>query len=439
LIHLSKSIYLSKHINDYCKSYLLEKRSCQVDANELTGFLSLQNQEVPGQHILCFPTDILDGVILYRNSDPNKKLNFNVSNHLNRDITTSAKGADATATGKIVPDNWWQSLHSNLEQSLNLRTRRYPVQPWAVFTQDGERIVDETTTIQSLEPGLTNQLLYEKMIESGVLLLFEGGQWIWPGISIGFRREITLTETTTISSQQSKIPLQTRNATLVTLALNPLVLSVEGFLTDEECDYIQQMATPSMQYSDVTLMDKDKGRPASDFRTSQSTFLGGSQHPELDPIDHRTSSLVKIPRAHQEYVQVLRYGHTEKYDAHHDYFDPRLYQNDPSTMHLIQHGRKNRLATVFWYLTDVAEGGETIFPRAHRGPHPRSMQDCSAGLKVKPERGKVRSRFSLQDVRIFGLFVSIFVFQIKVLQRRSRNLGSSKAYGMIKALAISSS
>jgi prolyl 4-hydroxylase len=340
------------------------------------------------------PTDFLNTVILYRNSDPQKKFSFNLTNRLSTDINPSTGAFDGTTSNAAnsVPENWWHSLHSNLEQSLNLKRRRYPIQSWALFTHEGERLVDEKTMVQNLEPGLTNQLLYESMTESGVLLLFEGGQWIWPGISIGFRRTITLSEMPATFSQRSTQSLQTREVTLITLALNPLVLSVEGFLTNEECDYIQQVATPNMRYSDVTLMDKDKGRPASDFRTSQSTFLGGAQYPQLDPIDHRTSSLVKIPRSHQEYVQVLRYGQTEKYDAHHDYFDPHLYQNDPSTMHLIQYGRKNRLATVFWYLTDVVEGGETIFPRAHRGPYPRSMQDCSVGLKVKPERGKVRTK-----------------------------------------------
>jgi len=52
------------------------------------------------------------------------------------------------------------------------------------------------------------------------------------------------------------------------------------------------------------------------------------------------------------------------------------------------HGRRNRMSTVFWYLTAVAQGGETIFPRFNGGLE-RDPKDCETGLKVKPEAGKV--------------------------------------------------
>jgi hypothetical protein len=38
-----------------------------------------------------------------------------------------------------------------------------------------------------------------------------------------------------------------------------------------------------------------------------------------------------------------------RYDVHHDYFDPRLYAKDKSTLELTQDGRRNRMATVLWY------------------------------------------------------------------------------------------
>ena len=95
-----------------------------------------------------------------------------------------------------------------------------------------------------------------------------------------------------------------------------------------------------MQYSAVSLKDADIGKAASEWRTSQSTFLSAQEDQILTDIEFRTASLTRVPRNHQEYVQVLRYGTNEKYDAHHDYFDPRSYQSDKNTMNLIEYGKK---------------------------------------------------------------------------------------------------
>ena len=116
-----------------------------------------------------------------------------------------------------------------------------------------------------------------------------------------------------------------------------------------------------MQYSGVSLKDSDKGKVASEWRTSQSTFLSAKDDDLLRAIDHRTASLTRVPLRHQEFVQVLRYGRTEKYDAHHDFFDPAAYKSDRHTLGLIENGRRNRFATVFWYLSDVEKGGRRFF------------------------------------------------------------------------------
>ena len=47
------------------------------------------------------------------------------------------------------------------------------------------------------------------------------------------------------------------------------------------------------------------------------------------------------------------------------------------------------LSILTFFLSDVAEGGETIFPRWNGAPFPQDLSDCSTGLKVKPQKGKV--------------------------------------------------
>ena len=82
-------------------------------------------------------------------------------------------------------------------------------------------------------------------------------------------------------------------------------------------------------------------------------------------------------------------------------FDPADYASSASSY---DYGHKNRMVTVFWYLSDVTEGGHTAFPRAgapaglappttNKGCNP---QDWSGpGLLVKPEKGKVIIFYSL--------------------------------------------
>jgi prolyl 4-hydroxylase len=61
---------------------------------------------------------------------------------------------------------------------------------------------------------------------------------------------------------------------------------------------------------------------------------------------------------------VLQYKDGQRYDAHHDFFNHAYYLKDAGVQRMIDGGRRNRLTTVFWYLSDVEKGGETIFPRA---------------------------------------------------------------------------
>lgn len=62
--------------------------------------------------------------------------------------------------------------------------------------------------------------------------------------------------------------------------------------------------------------------------------------------------------------QIVRYVGGQKYDQHYDYFNPQFYQQDASTLRMINNGQRNRLVTVLWYLTTVGVGGggHTIFP-----------------------------------------------------------------------------
>lgn len=309
--------------------------------------------------------------------------------------TLLVTGKDDDDGGKRMPVEW-SKMKEVLYDELGLVREGKLQQPWAVFTPSGERLIGERDEVTTDTDGVgSSKHIMNTIVASGMIVAVQGGNWLWPGVREGYQRTIELapiekSDITTAASGGGG----SRNVTIETLSLKPLVLSIKGFLSEEECDYIAKKAEPSLQYSGVSLKDADKGKAASNWRTSQSTFLSAHDDSVLMDIEYRTASLTRIPRNHQEYAQVLRYGHTEKYDAHHDYFDPASYKSDPNTMALIEHGKRNRFATVFWYLTSVDDGGHTIFPRAG-GQREISFSDCSTGLKVKPQKGKVIIFYSL--------------------------------------------
>jgi hypothetical protein len=86
-------------------------------------------------------------------------------------------------------------------------------------------------------------------------------------------------------------------------------------------------------------------------------------------------------------MQVVHYESTKRalYEAHIDSFDKRQFPNHPQ----YQQGC-NRLATIFFYLSAVEEGGETAFVRAAGVPNSyldapiTDYSDCTRGYKVKP-------------------------------------------------------
>ena len=61
-------------------------------------------------------------------------------------------------------------------------------------------------------------------------------------------------------------------------------------------------------------------------------------------------------------MQVLHYAKDEHYWAHHDYFDPNIYRG------FVTSPGQNRFITVFFYLSNVEEGGETV--SSPRNPNP---------------------------------------------------------------------
>ncbi|QHO40354.1 putative prolyl 4-hydroxylase [Arachis hypogaea] len=99
-------------------------------------------------------------------------------------------------------------------------------------------------------------------------------------------------------------------------------------------------------------------------------------------IEKKIADFTFIPVEHGEGLQVLHYEVGQKYEPHYDYFQDEFNTKNGG----------QRIATVLMYLTDVEEGGETVFPAAKGNfsslPWWNELSDCGKkGLSIKPKRG----------------------------------------------------
>lgn len=165
------------------------------------------------------------------------------------------------------------------------------------------------------------------------------------------------------------------------LSWEPRAFIYHNFLSKEECEYLIKLAEPHMAKS--TVVDSATGKSKdSRVRTSSGMFLPRGRDKTIEAIEKRIADFTFIPVEHGEGLQVLHYEVGQKYEPHYDYF-------------LDEFNTKNggqRIATLLMYLSDVEEGGETVFPSAKFNssslPWYNELSECGKkGLSVKPKMG----------------------------------------------------
>ncbi|XP_052195010.1 probable prolyl 4-hydroxylase 9 [Diospyros lotus] len=164
------------------------------------------------------------------------------------------------------------------------------------------------------------------------------------------------------------------------LSWYPRALYFPNFATVEQCQSIIQMAKAQLAPSTLALRKGETVETTKDVRTSSGTFISASEDKTgiLGLIEEKIAKATMIPRSHGEAFNILRYEIGQKYDSHYDAFNPAEYGPQKS----------QRIASFLLYLSDVEEGGETMFP-FENGLNMDASYDYQKciGLKVRPRRG----------------------------------------------------
>lgn len=164
------------------------------------------------------------------------------------------------------------------------------------------------------------------------------------------------------------------------LSWSPRALYFPNFATVEQCQSVVKMAKAELRPSTLALRKGETAENTKGIRTSSGMFISASEDKSgvLDLIEEKIARATMIPRSHGEAFNVLRYEIGQRYHAHFDAFNPAEYGPQKS----------QRVASFLLYLSDVEEGGETMFPfeNGMNMDNSYDFRNC-IGLKVKPRRG----------------------------------------------------
>ncbi|KAE8667882.1 putative prolyl 4-hydroxylase 9 [Hibiscus syriacus] len=163
------------------------------------------------------------------------------------------------------------------------------------------------------------------------------------------------------------------------LSWKPRAYYFPNFATAEQCKHIIEMAKVNLKPSTLALRKGETEESTKGTRTSSGTFISASEDKTrtLDLIERKIAKATSIPQSHGEAFNILRYEIGQKYDSHYDAFNPSEYGPQSS----------QRVASFLLYLSDVEEGGETMFPFENgMRIEGYDYRQC-VGLKIKPQRG----------------------------------------------------
>ena len=162
--------------------------------------------------------------------------------------------------------------------------------------------------------------------------------------------------TTTFVQDKCRLLFKTYNKSYLVNFLHRII-KVTNFLNNSECQHIMRTAAAALSRSTVVDNGHVGGSVVDQIRTSTGTFLPlGAESGDrvVEAIERRIAELTMLPEENQEALQVLHYGHGEKYGAHMDtFFDKRLTGPEVGG---------ERIATILMFLNEPEEGGETVFP-----------------------------------------------------------------------------
>jgi len=137
--------------------------------------------------------------------------------------------------------------------------------------------------------------------------------------------------------------------------LKPRIVLYRDVLTDDEIEVIKKLAQPRLKRATVQNYKTGELETAH-YRISKSAWLRETEHDSIAAVSRRVELMTSLTTSTAEELQVVNYGIGGHYEPHFD------FARKEETNAFKSLGTGNRIATVLFYMSDVAQGGATVFP-----------------------------------------------------------------------------
>ncbi|XP_059621208.1 prolyl 4-hydroxylase subunit alpha-1-like isoform X1 [Phlebotomus argentipes] len=136
---------------------------------------------------------------------------------------------------------------------------------------------------------------------------------------------------------------------------SPFIAIYHDVMSDEEIEVVKKLAKP--RFRRATVQNHKTGElEVAHYRISKSAWLKDEDHEFVKRIGRRVADMTGLSVETAEELQVVNYGIGGHYEPHFD------FARKDETNAFKSLGTGNRIATVLFYMSDVPQGGATVFP-----------------------------------------------------------------------------
>lgn len=267
--------------------------------------------------------------------------------------------SNAGGLGDVVPPNVVLFLRvfpngvDDHEQGVYVRITKDMFESHAHFPllmngalDDAHRVLQPERVVT--EAGVLVKDFKDLLTVDRIYVIPKGFHFHWPGVKIGHL-------------QETPVKLNGQPIIMETLSMVPKIFKIHNFITAEESSSLIEHSRGKVERSATGVDWRSNASKPNKLRTSDNAFDVESDIAKQ--VIQRSFETLRVDylESMADGLQILRYRPGQAYTPHLDQFEIGM---DKSHNFDARNGGTNRMATVFMYLNNVEEGGETVFPRS---------------------------------------------------------------------------